>query len=171
MFNIFTLSFLAIAIGLGLAIWITRSKPPGTPSLVPPEDAFERDSSTEPIPSLEQLYRLAECLCRENKLSIKDKIVQSETDAYWIAESQNEFFFGSYGVGFLLVHELRPFILMSDVLEFKDFIKSTGAGKGILLTNGFFTRDVHQPLEGPKLTLYNKARVLEELRKFKLIGA
>jgi hypothetical protein len=166
MFNIFTLAFGAIGFALVLAVLITRQKLPGGQSLVPPESDYDNDPQTSPAPPLEKLYLLAERLCLENDLTITQKMVQSETEAYWIAESTNDFFFGSYGVGFLLVHEKKPFVTMSDVLEFKDFIKSTGGGKGLLLTNGYFTRDVHQPLEGPKLTLYNKLRVLTELNRF-----
>lgn len=164
MFNIFFLVFVAVAVGLGLAIFITRQKTPGNALLVPPEEDYDRDPKEEKALHLEDLYRLAEKLCRENELTIKEKISQSPTEIYWIAESQNAFFFGNYVLAFVEVNEEKRFVTMSDVLEFKDFIKSVGSSKGFFFTTGYFTRDVHQPLEGPKVSLYNRLKVLTDLK-------
>ena len=95
-------------------------------------------------------------------------MTNSENEVYWIAESTNEFFFGSYVLGFYQVDINRRFITMHDVLELKDFIKSVGSSKGFLFTTGYFTRDVHQPLEGPKVTLYNRMKILSELKSHNL---
>lgn len=161
MFNILFLPFLAIAIGITIAILITR-KAPLSVSLVPPEEDFDTDTKSEPALTLTDLTRVAERMCSENGLTIKDRIVDSPEEMYWVAESKNEFFFGNYVLGFLVVNEGRPFATMRDILDFKDLIKSHGSTKGFFFTSGYFTRDVHQPLEGPKVTLYNRKKVLLE---------
>jgi len=38
--------------------------------------------------------------------------------------------------------------------------------KGFYFSTGYYTRDVHQPLEGPKVALYNRKKVLEEMKRF-----
>lgn len=167
MFSIFLIVGFAVFVGMALAVFATRQKIPGVVTLVPPEDDAAKDAETAAL-APEQLYKLAEHLCRENKLQIKEKMENSERESYWIAESQNEFFFGTYVIGFFRVAPDEPFVTMAEILEFKDFIKSMGSSKGFCLTNGYFTRDVHQPLEGPKVTLYNKRKVLEELKKHSL---
>ena len=169
MFSIFLIVGIAIAVGIGLAMLATRHLPPGTPTLVPPEDdASEPEGGLQTV-TPGHLEKLAETLCRENKVVIRDRLNNSPREIYWIAESNNDFFFGTYVLGFLLTDAANPYITMSDVLEFKDFLKSLGSGKGLLFTTGYFTRDVHQPLEGPKVTLYNKRKVLEELERLKLL--
>lgn len=167
MFSIFLIVGFAVFVGMALAIFATRQKIPGRVSLVPPEDDALSDSGA-PAVSAEQLYTLADHLCRENKLQILDKMNNSDRETYWIAESKNEFFFGTYVIGFFRISENDPYVTMAELLEFKDFIKSMGSSKGFCLTNGYFTRDVHQPLEGPKVSLYNKRKVLEELKKYSL---
>jgi len=169
MFSIFFIVLVAIAIGIALALFATRQKLPGGLPLIPPEEDANESAGTIPNVSIEQLHRLAEALCSESHLSIRDKLNNSPRESYWITESQDPFFFGTYVLGFLLIDSNNPFITMSDVLEFKDFLKSLGSAKGLLFTDGYFTRDVHQPLEGPKVTLYNKRKVLDELKRLKLL--
>ena len=167
MFSIFGIVAFAVFVGVGLAIFATRRRPPGSASLVPPEDDAANDSQ---LPELrtDKIFALAEKLAKENELYIKDRLINSEREIYWIGESTNDFYFGNYVIGFLFVDPENPYILMSDVLEFKDFIKSVQSSKGFLFTNGYFTRDVHQPLEGAKVTLYNKRKILDELKRFQL---
>jgi len=38
----------------------------------------------------------------------------------------------------------------------------------LYLTTGFYTKDVYQPLEGPKVNLYNRLKVIEEMKEFNL---
>jgi len=166
MFNIFFVAFGFIVLAVLLALYITRQKTPGEAPLVPPEDDFNKDPKDQRALTLEDLQRLAEHLCKENKLTVKDRLKNDEFETYWIAESTNEFFFGNYVLGFLVTGPGHLFVTLSDLLEFKDFIKSTGGAKGFFFTTGYFTRDVHQPLEGPKVTLYNRLKVLEELKRF-----
>lgn len=168
MFSLFGIAFVAIAVGIILAVLVTRQKTPGNEPLVPPEEDFDRDPKGVPPLRLEDLFKLGEAMCREHALTVKERISQSPLEVYWIAESTNEFFFGNYVLGFVEVDEERRYVTMHDVLEFKDFIKSVSSTKGFFFTTGYFTRDVHQPLEGPKVTLYNRRKVLEELRSHHL---
>jgi hypothetical protein len=163
MFSVFFIVFIAVFIGIALSIFATRQRAPGE-SLIPPEVDYDHDPKSEPPLTLDDLYRLGEHLCRENELTVKETLVNSPTEVYWVAESKNEFFFGNYVLGFYQVEPSRPFITMHDVLEFKDFIKSAGSTKGFVFTTGYFTRDVHQPLEGPKVALYNRLKILTELK-------
>ncbi len=167
MFSIFFIVGFAVAVGLGLAIFATRQKLPGNASLVPPEDDADKDGELASV-SLEQLQKLGEGLCKQNKVTIKDRIVNSDRETLWIGESQNEFFYGSYVLAFSLVSEEHPYITLTELLEFKDFVKSVQSTKGFFFTNGYFTRDVHQMLEGPKVTLFNKRKVLEDLKKYSI---
>lgn len=163
MFSIFFIVGFSIFIALSLAVFITRQKTPGGLPLVPPEDDFEKDGGKLPPVTAEDLFAVGEHLCRKNNLTIKDRMNNSPHETYWTAESSNEFFFGTYVLCFLTTSPDNPLAKLTDLLEFKDFVKSAGSTKGFFFTNGYFTRDVHQPLEGPKVALYNKRKVLEEL--------
>ena len=164
MFSIFFLVFFGLGLGILLAVFISRTSDQDTAPRVPPEKDADNDSPLPPL-TLEDLYPLGERLCRESGLEIVDRQKQSDHEMYWIAESKNEFFEGSYLVAFFEVHPEMRHVTLSKILEFKDYLKSIQCSKGLFLTTGFFTRDVHQPLEGPKVTLYNRLKVLEGLDK------
>ncbi len=153
-----------MALGMALAVYATRHPAPGVITTVPPEDDYATDGELNAKLTLEDLYRLGEAMLKEHKLELKDKLPQSETEVYWVAESKSEFFYGNYVIGFVQLPEAHPFFTMKELLEFKDYVKSATSAKGFLFITGYFTRDVHQPLEGPKVTLYNKRRVLNELK-------
>jgi hypothetical protein len=167
MFNIFTLAFVAIVIGIVLAVFATRQKIPNSPSLVPPEEDYDRDPTGRPL-ALTDLFTVGEKLMEENQLSLKDKLEIAPNEVYWITESKNEFFFGSYVLGFFQTTENEKFVSLPTLFEFKDFIKSVQSAKGFYFTTGYFTRDVHQPLEGPKVSLYNRLKILSEMKRFNI---
>jgi hypothetical protein len=168
MFNIFTLCFLGIFLGLGLAMFVTRQKTPQNIQLVPPEDDTLKDPTEIRALKLEDLYKVGEKLCEENKLSIKDRVAVSDNEVYWIAESNSEFFFGNYVLGFFETNPDQPYVSLPTIFEFKDFVKSVTSTKGFFFTTGYFTKDVHQPLEGAKVSLYNRLKVLSEFKRFNL---
>ncbi|NQW44219.1 MAG: hypothetical protein HQ462_02305 [Deltaproteobacteria bacterium] len=168
MFNIFTLAFFAVFIGLGLAMIITRQKTPQPLQLVPPEDDSLIDPKEIRELTLEDLYVVGEKLCEENKLEIKDRVTVSENEVYWIAASTNEFFFGNYVLGFFKIDADHRFVSLPTIFEFKDFIKSVTSTKGFFFTTGYFTKDVHQPLEGAKIALYNRLKIITEYKRLKL---
>lgn len=163
MFSIFFIVGFAVFLGMALAIFATRQKLPGNQPLVPPEDDAREEKPGAPSVGMEDLQKLGARMCEKNKLTVKERITNSEREVFWITESDNEFFFGSYVLAFCTVDENTPYIPLAELLEFKDFVKSVGSTKGLFFTNGYFTRDVHQMLEGPKVALYNKRKVLEEL--------
>ncbi len=156
---------MAIGVGLVLAIFITRQKNTATLNLVPPEEDFDKDQGDVAPLTLADLYTLADRLCRDNELTVTQRVNESPDEVYWVAESKNEFFYGNYVLGFRAVGDDHPYATMRDILEFKDFTKSQGSNKGFYFTTGYFTRDVHQPLEGAKVALYNRKKVLEELKR------
>ncbi len=164
MFSVFSIAFVAVALGIFLAVYITKNPAPGVITSVPPEDDYDTDSELNARLVLKDLFSLGEKMLKQHKLVLKDTLVQTENEVYWIAESQSEFFYGNYVLGFVQVPDERPFYTMKELLEFKDFVKSSTSAKGFLFISGYFTRDSHQPLEGPKVTLYNKRRVLTELK-------
>lgn len=168
MFNIFTIAFVAIVVALALAMFVTRRSPKPLSALVPPEEDFDLDKGDRAPLTLQHLFLLAEKLCEENNLKVKERMILSETEAAWLTESSNEFFVGNYVFGFLQVDDQHPYATMSNILEFKDFVKSMTSIKGYYFTTGYFTRDVHQPLEGPKVALYNRRKVLEEFKRLNL---
>ncbi len=164
MFSIFFITFIAIAIGSALAVWATKHPAPGVVTTVPPEDDYAKDAELGTQLKMEDLYKLGERMMAEHQLTLKDKLVQNEHEVYWVAESKSEFFYGNYVMGFVQLPEDHPFFTMKELLEFKDYVKSATSAKGFLFITGYFTRDMHQPLEGPKVTLYNKRRVFNELK-------
>ncbi len=164
MFNIFTIAFGAIVFGLVLATLITRKSPKHI-QMVPTEEDFDKDPKNARVLQLEDLYRLGEKMCAENGLVIKEKMTVSPKEVHWIAETQNAFFFGNYVLGFYVTDSPDEFVSLPTILEFKDFIKSAGSTKGLFFTNSYFTRDVLQPLEGPKVNLYNRKKIVEEIQK------
>ncbi len=163
MFNIFSLSFVAVLVAIVLAMLVTRQKTPGNRARVPPEDDF--DAPDAALQSMDSVVALAEGLCLESALSIREKVEVSPNETYWIAESTSPVFQGQYVFGLLRVSTKDECVTLASLLEFKDFVKSTGSTKGLMLTNGFFTRDVHQPLEGPRVSLYNSRRIQTELAR------
>lgn len=163
MFSLFGVAFFAIVIAVLLAVYITKQPAPGVVTFVPPEEDYDKDQSLKAV-TQEDLFKLGEAMLKEHQLTLKEKVTQTDSEVYWVAESKSEFFYGNYVMGFVRVPADRQFYTMKELLEFKDFVKSSTSAKGFLFTNGYFTRDCHQPLEGPKVTLYNKRKVLEELK-------
>jgi hypothetical protein len=168
MFNIFFLVFAAVAFGALLAMWVTRKATPEEVQFIPPEDAYENDAKLGRTVTMEDLHSVAGALSKEHRLEVKEKLINSPHEHYWITESKEEFFSGNYVIAFLQTTNEHRFATMTDILEFKDFIKSAGSSKGLFFTTGYFTKDVFQPLEGPKVTYYNKPKVLEEMDRLKL---
>jgi hypothetical protein len=164
MFSLFGIVFVALVIGVLLSVFVSKQPAPGVVTSVPPEEDYDRDAELTAKVTLEDLYKLGEKMVVEHKLEVKERLNQTEDEAYWVCESKSEFFYGNYVMGFVRLPEERPFYTMKELLEFKDFVKSATSAKGFLFITGYFTRDVHQPLEGPKVTLYNKRRVLNELK-------
>ncbi len=165
MFNIFFLCFFAIVVGLVLAVFITRKKNlEPTPHRIPEQD-YTRDPKDIRTLTLNDLEQIAQRLCQNNGLNLKEKMILNAQESYWIAESTNEFFWGNYVIGLNVATQENPFVTLQKLLEFKDFVKGAGTNKGFYFTTGYFTRDVHQPLEGPKITLYNRLKILEELNR------
>lgn len=163
MFNLFFLAFIAIAIGAVIAVLITRKASPGRDTMLLPEDEAAKDGAlTAPSLRMAQLYELAEALCRERSLEIVDRSEESPEEAYWVAKHNDPFFLGNYVFGFMVTTEAHPLVSLTDLLGFKDFVKGAESRKGFLLISGYFSRDVHQPLEGPNVTLFNRRKVLEE---------
>ncbi len=150
-----------------LAMIITRTKPASNVPMIPVEEDADKDDKSVRALELSDLFKLGEKLCGENELRVKDTIQINENEVYWVAESTNEFFFGNYVLAF---HKVKPdsYLSLPTLFEFKDFIKSVSSAKGFFFSTGFFTRDVYQPLEGPKVTLYNRLKVLDEMKKHNL---
>lgn len=167
MFNIFTLAFFGIGIGIVMAVLITRTKPTSNEPMIPIEEDADKDNKSVRPLELADLFKLGEKLCGENELRVKDVLQISDHEVYWVAESTNEFFFGNYVLAF---YKVTPgsYLSLPTLFEFKDFIKSVSSAKGFFFSTGFFTRDVYQPLEGPKVTLYNRLKVLDEMKKHNL---
>jgi len=155
---------MAVFIGMVLAILITRKGGISPAQMLIKEPDARKDPSDKRPLTLEDLYKFGKHLCQENELTIKEEFPNSETEVYWVVESKNPIFYGNYVFGFYQISSSQ-LISMSDVLKFKDFIKSAGNGKGFLFTTGYFSTDVHQPLEGPAVTLYNRHKIWEELSK------
>jgi len=158
MFNIFVLVFFAIVVALALAVLITRSPLPEGTQLVLPEEDADMDPKDKRDLTMADLQSLAEELCKENQLKIKERIENNSQDIYWITENKNEFYYGNYVFAFLSSEERAPLVKLQQILGFKDFVKSVGSTKGFFFTTGYFTRDIHQPLEGAKINLYNRKK-------------
>lgn len=165
MFSILGIAFGAIFLGMALSIFITKNSPPQPIQFAPPEDDEARDPKDVRALSLEDLYRLGEKICEKNDLVLKTTIPIDDREVYWVTESKNELFWGSYVLGFHLATPEQPYTSMSTILEFKDFIKSVTSAKGLYITTGYYTKDVYQPLEGPKVNLYNRLKVIEEMKE------
>lgn len=166
MFSILGIAFGALFVGAFLAVFITKSNPPQPIQFAPPEDDEARDPKEVRPLVLDDLYRLGEKICEKNDLVLKTTIPVSDHEVYWVTESKNELFWGSYVIGFHQATPQSPYISMSTILEFKDFIKSVTSAKGLYLTTGYYTKDVYQPLEGPKVNLYNRLKVIQEMKEF-----
>ncbi|MEZ4751946.1 MAG: hypothetical protein R3B54_15340 [Bdellovibrionota bacterium] len=164
MFNLFFLVFFAIVIAAGLAVLITRGSSPTKESFLLPEEDKATDPSG-PSLALEDLERLVKHLCESKGLKLKERLVNSPEEVVLVAENEDPILYGTLVFGCVEAAEPQGLTPLSAVLEFKDFVKGLGSTKGFLLTTGYFSRDVHQPLEGVKITLFNRKRVMAELAK------
>ena len=165
MFNIFFLVFFAVAFAIGLAVIATRAPQPNNSPRVPPEDDYLHRAPTDTLDML-IVFDTARRICSENGLEIIETIPVSEAESFWVTHSTNPLFYGNYIFGFFSISEQEGFVTLYRLLEFKDFVKSVGSTKGFYFTNGFFTRDVHQPLEGPRVALYNARKIFDERKHF-----
>ena len=163
--SIFFIVFFSLCLGFGLAVFATRQKIPGRPTSVPPEDAALKEPENLPPTGLKELKELGKQWSELNRLILKEEMINSPRETFWILECQSGFFYGQYIMGFLHTTEERPYVTLSEVIEFKDFVKSMGGARAHLFTDGYFTRDVYQVLEGPKIALYNRQKVIEALQK------
>jgi len=163
MFNLFFIAFAAVGLGLVISIFITRKSPPDKSAMGIPEQDYETDPKELAQLTLADLDRLTTQICQKNGLIIKEKIPENDYEIYYIANSDNPITGGDYVFALVETTENRPFISMTEVLKFKDFVKSVGSTKGFFFTTGYFLREVHQPLEGVKVTLYNRRQALKEL--------
>jgi len=168
MFSILGIAFGAIFLGAFLAVFITKSNPPQPIQFAPPEDDEAKDPKEIRDLTLEDLFRLGAKICEKNELVLKTTIPINDEEVYWVAESKNELFWGSYVIGFHRATVQNPYTSMSTILEFKDFIKSVTSAKGLYLTTGYYTKDVYQPLEGPKVNLYNRLKIIDEMKEWGL---
>ncbi|MCB0405627.1 MAG: hypothetical protein KDD51_12655 [Bdellovibrionales bacterium] len=162
MFNLFFLVFFAILVAAGLAILITRNSSPTKESFLLPEE----DKANDPLgPELKlgDLEKLVKYLCDSKGLRLKDRLDNSTEEVVFVAENDDPILYGTLVFGCVVAAEPQGLTPLSTLLEFKDLVKGLGSTKGFLLTTGYFSRDVHQPLEGVKITLFNRKKVLAEL--------
>ncbi len=162
MFNIFFLVFFALVVGMVLAVFVTRNSNPSKMAFLLPEEDAASDPKAPPL-ALADLQRLIEYYVHERQLTLKETVKESDNECYWIAEKKDALFTDSYIFGAIVTTAERPLVPLASVLEFKDFVRGARSTKGLLLSSGYFSRDVHQPLEGVKVQLLNRKQVLGEL--------
>ncbi|MCB0416726.1 MAG: hypothetical protein H6617_02785 [Bdellovibrionaceae bacterium] len=162
MFNLFFLVFFAILMAAALAVLITRSSSPTKESFLLPEEDKAADPPGPPL-KIADLERLVKHLCQTKGLKLKERHENSPDEVVWVAENEDPILYGILVFGCVEAAPPQGLTPLSAVLEFKDFVKGLGSTKGFLFTTGYFSRDVHQPLEGVKITLFNRKRVLAEL--------
>lgn len=164
MFNIFFIVGLAVVFAILVAVLITRKSSPTKESFLLPEEDAKKDPKEVPALTMGDLEAVVKKFCQSSSLEMKERLENSERDIIWVAESRDPILFGTVVFGAVAPdEEAGPLTPLSKVLEFKDFVKGLGSSKGFLLSTGYFSRDVHQPLEGVKVTLLNRLAVLKEL--------
>lgn len=162
MFNLFFLVIFAVIFAAGLAVLITRTSSPTKESFLLPEEDQAVDPKDPPL-ELADLERLVRHLCAEKNLKISDRMENSPEEIIIVAQNEDPILYGTLVFGCFKANNKQQLTPLSTVLEFKDFVKGLGSTKGFLLTTGYFSRDVHQPLEGVKVSLFNRKTVLEHL--------
>lgn len=167
MFNLFFIIGFAIVAAIVIAVLITRQKLPKDTLIFLPEEDYDKREGLPEL-TLSRLETLGEALATKNSLELLEKTHPSPNEQLWTLNSQNQFFFGNYVFGFFVTDEDHPLVTLQDIFKFQSFVKGAGATKGFFFTTGYFTRDVHQPLEGPKITFFNQRKVLEELKKLNI---
>jgi len=162
----FILVTMAILLGLGLILLLSRSSSP-----VVAEKAFyqPRDVEQQRLERLapEQFERLCFRLLEQMGLSVSGchRNTQGEIDI--TAVNPQPITGGSYIVRCILIPPEVP-INSTQIIALSDTVRAERASKGIFITTGFFSEEVQKLTEGPPIELLNGQRLRQLLEDYRI---
>ena len=162
----FILVTMAILLGLGLILLLSRSSSP-----VVAEKAFyqPRDVEQRQLERFapEQFERLCFRLLEQMGLSITGchRTKQGEIDI--TAVNPQPITGGSYIVRCILIPPEVP-INSTQIIALSDTVRAERASKGIFITTGFFSEEVQKLTEGPPIELLNGQRLRQLLEDHRI---
>lgn len=162
----FILVTMAILLGLGLILLISRSSSP-----VAAEKAFYQPRGIEQqrLERLapEQFERLCLCFLEQMGLRVTSLTSNQQGQIDIIAVNPQPITGGSYIVRCLLAPPEAP-INSTQIIALSDTVLAERASKGIFITTGFFSEEVPKLIEGPPLELINGQRLRQIMAEHRI---
>ncbi len=161
--DIFSLAFIAIALGIAVAL-LTRFGKPAPPAEVLPEAAYEERAThaLEGEVSVEDLRVVATHLLQRYGIEVEDGDENSDVGFYLLGESDDPVIGGRYVVNGYLASE-NEVLPPERVLEFRDFVRAQGFTRGIFLTTGYFAKESRFLVEDAPISLLSRGEVKKML--------
>lgn len=160
-YNIFYIAFIAIALGIVLAL-LTRFGKPAERAQVLPEPAYEARAQhgfTKPVGAAE-LRQMAERLMARYQITIESEAESGDGDFYLMGESQDPVIGGHYVVHCHVAEDDTEVLPPDRILAFRDFVKAQGMTRGIFITTGYFAKESRFLVEDAPVSLLSRGDVL-----------
>ncbi len=157
--DIFSLAFIAIALGIAVAL-LTRFGKPAPPAEVLPEAAYEEraEHALDHDVGTEELRSAATELLARYDIEVQEGDENSEVDFYLIGTSDDPVIGGRYAVNCYLAAE-NEVLPPERILEFRDFVRAQGFSRGIFLTTGYFAKESQFLVEDAPISLLSRGEV------------
>lgn len=156
----------AMAVGFAIIVLMGRSSPPA--------HRYRENTalaSPEALPFAEADQARFEGLCaallRKLDLEIQEIRRVAENEVEFLAVRRAPVIGGQYLVSCLFLG-VSDLVDTEKVWSLSSAVRAERALKGILITTGYFTKDVHNLLEGAPVELINRDRLAELLRKHEI---
>lgn len=159
-YNIFYIAFIAIVLGIVLAL-LTRFGKPAERAQVLPEPAYEaraQHAFTQPVGAAE-LRRLAERLMARYQITVESEAESDDGDFYLLGESQDPIVGGRYMVHCHVAEDDTEVLPPERILAFRDFVKAQGVTRGIFITTGYFAKESRFLVEDAPVSLLSRGDV------------
>ena len=160
-YNIFYIAFLAIALGIVLAL-LTRFGKPAERAQVLPEPAYEaraKHAFVKPVGAVE-LRQMAKDLMARYQIEIESEAESDEGDFYLMGESRDPIIGGRYVLHCHVAEDDTEVLPPERILAFRDFVKAQGVTRGIFITTGYFAKESRFLVEDAPVSLLSRGDVL-----------
>jgi len=161
--DIFSLAFIAIALGIAVALLTRFGRPAPRPEVLP-EAAYaaRADHELGTDVGLDDLRVAATQLLARYGIEVQEGDANSEHDFYLIGTSDDPVIGGRYAVNCYLAvaDEVLP---PERILEFRDFVRAQGFTRGIFLTTGYFAKESRFLVEDAPISLLSRGDVKQLL--------
>jgi len=160
-YNIFYIAFLAIALGIVLAL-LTRFGKPAERAQVLPEPAYDaraQHAFVQPVGAAE-LRTLAARLMARYGIEIESEVESAPGEFYLMGTSQDPIVGGRYVLHCHVAADDSEVLPPERILAFRDFVKAEGMTRGVFITTGYFAKESRFLVEDAPVSLLSRGDVL-----------